>query len=61
MAPPLLTSALDGGEWLASHPEGRGSGKHFIEGWPVISNNNKIIRIIANYIVLSALMFHPPS
>jgi hypothetical protein len=28
MAPPFLSSALDGGGWLASHP-----GKHWIGEW----------------------------
>jgi hypothetical protein len=59
MAPPFLTSALDGGEWLASRHGERGSGNHFIEGWPIIINNNKII--IHNYTVMSALILHPPS
>jgi hypothetical protein len=38
VAPPFLTSALDGSEWLASStgrftPRERASGTHWIEGW----------------------------
>jgi hypothetical protein len=29
----FLTSALDGGKWLASRPEERAPGTHWIGGW----------------------------
>jgi hypothetical protein len=33
MAPLFLTSALDGGEWLASHTSHFTLGTHWIGGW----------------------------
>jgi hypothetical protein len=49
IAPPLLTSTLDGGEWLASRPWGTALGTHWVGPRAGLDALEKIDQPVARY------------